>query len=64
MLNLIKVDDVRSGTKANARHGWLRSAQGSMGLNTCDLNTVFDRSIQSKLADMSDTSAVSTCILP
>lgn len=28
---LVTVDDVRSRTKANARHGWLRAAQGSIG---------------------------------
>jgi len=28
---LVKGDDVRSGTKANAHHGWLRPAQASMG---------------------------------
>ena len=28
---LVKGDDVRSGTKAKARHGWLRAAQASVG---------------------------------
>jgi len=28
---LVKGDDVRSGTKAKARHGWLQAAQESMG---------------------------------
>lgn len=34
---LVKGDNVRSGTKANAHHGWLRPAQEPMGL----LQTVF-----------------------
>jgi len=29
---LVRGDDIRSGTKANACHGWLRAAQESMGL--------------------------------
>jgi len=28
---LVKGDDIRSGRKAKARHGWLRLAQESMG---------------------------------
>ena len=28
---LVKGDDVRSGTKAKARHGWLLAAWESMG---------------------------------
>jgi len=32
----VKGDDVRSGTKAKARHGWLQVARESMGLKKKD----------------------------
>ena len=38
---LVKSDDVRSGRKAKAPHGWLRAAQESMGFVT-KMEYIFD----------------------